>query len=70
MGGVGFITGCLLPEEIEGRGLMVRVPYRGVPKGEVKEEPKAPDPPIRKGETKPADPPIRRASKIGDGSNG
>jgi hypothetical protein len=49
---------------------MVRVPYRGVPKGEVKEEPKAPDPPIRKGETKPADPPIRRASKIGDGSNG
>jgi hypothetical protein len=31
---------------------MVRVPYRGVPKGEVKEEPKAPDPPIRKGETR------------------
>jgi hypothetical protein len=55
---------------------MVRVPYRGVPKGEVKEEPKAPDPPIRKGETRGEaaqrvpDPPIRRASKIGDGSNG
>jgi hypothetical protein len=51
---------------------MVRVPYRGVPKGEVKEEPKAPDPPIRKGETEASRLILRyrRASKIGDGSNG
>jgi hypothetical protein len=53
--------------------MMVKVPYRGVPKAEVKEE--APEPPIRKGEVK-REPPIRRArsgpeeGKIEGESNG
>jgi hypothetical protein len=60
----------LLRQEIQGRGLMVKVPYRGVPKGEEKPA-EPPEPPIKKGEVKvegePPPPPIRRAEKIGEG---
>jgi hypothetical protein len=56
--------------------MMVKVPWRGVPKAEVKEE--APEPPIRKGEVRvdAPPPPIRRArsgpeeGKIEGESNG
>jgi hypothetical protein len=56
---------------------MARIPAKGVPKGEVKEEPTgeaaqgAPEPPIRKGEVKvegdPPPPPIRRSVRTAEG---
>jgi hypothetical protein len=57
-------------EEIKGRGLMVRVPAKGVPKKDPVEV-ETPEPPIRKGEVKvegdPPPPPIRRSVRTAEG---
>jgi hypothetical protein len=47
---------------------MARIPSKGVPKGAVKEEPTAPEPPVRragqvKSDSEPPPPPIRRAER-------